>query len=511
MTDLAMSLSEQRAAHGLTLGELVRLLEPALPTLHGDAGVRAFGLHQDSRRVLPGDVFAARAGDKASGLAFVAEAEARGAVALLVERGGSSPSEAGLARLEVADARLAIALAAEAIYGFPTRALGLVGITGTNGKTTTAWLAEHALSAIGARPARLGTLGSSFLAESAEGALTTPEADDISRYAARIRERGATHLVMEVSSHALSLKRVEALTFDVAAFSNLTQDHLDFHGSMQDYREAKAGLFSRLSPRCSVINVDDPYGRDLARLAGGRVIRVGRDAEADIHPIEVEVDGSGIRGRIAAPRGEAEIDSRLVGEHNLSNLLLALGVLVGLGFHPRLAASGLSAAPQVPGRLERCDEAGDDVLVLVDYAHTPDALERVLAAARGLGAGELVCVFGCGGDRDPDKRPKMGAAVGRFADRAVITSDNPRSEAPELIARAIEPGLAGAGKPYELELDRARAIEQAVLGARAGDVVVIAGKGHETYQIVGDERRPFDDRREARRALAERRARARKS
>jgi len=288
-----MALPQQRAGSGLTLGELAELIQPAGPTLHGDPSVRVLGLHQDSRRVVPGDVFAARAGRQATGLAFVAEARARGAVAMLAERG--SAAFESLPGLEASDVRLAIALAAEAIYGFPTRALGLAGITGTNGKTTTAWLAEHALSAIGGRAARLGTLGTSFLGETADGALTTPEADDISRYAAEVRARGATHLVMEVSSHALSLKRVEALTFDVAAFSNLTQDHLDFHGSMQDYAAVKAGLFTRLSPRCSVINVDDPYGRELARRATGRVIRVGHDSDAEIHPIEIEVGAHGIR------------------------------------------------------------------------------------------------------------------------------------------------------------------------------------------------------------------------
>ena len=504
MMNAAMT-AEASTEFGLTLGELAALLQAAGATLHGDENVRVTGLHQDSRRVLPGDLFAARGGGKTSGLDFAGDARARGAAALLTEPGAAATASS-LPRLEVADVRLAIALAAEAIYRFPTRALGLVGITGTNGKTTTAWLVEHALLKIGGRPARLGTLGSSFLGEASEGSLTTPEADDISRYAAEVRDRGATHLVMEVSSHALSQKRVEALSFDVAAFSNLTQDHLDFHHTMAEYAAAKAGLFTRLSPRCSVLNVDDPYGRQLSERATGSVLRVGRAADADIRPIEVSVDGAGIRATIAAPRGEAELVSRLVGEHNLANLLLALGILTALGWHPQLAASGLSTAPQVPGRLERCDQADDDVLVLVDYAHTPDALERALSAVRGLAAGELVCIFGCGGDRDPDKRPKMGAAVGRGADRAVITNDNPRSEAPEAIAAAIEPALAQSNKPYEVELDRARAIEQTILRARRGDVILIAGKGHETYQIVGSERRSFDDRDEARRALALRRS-----
>jgi len=312
---------------------------------------------------------------------------------------------------------------------------------------------------------------------------------------------------MEVSSIALTLERVRGLRFEVAAFSNLTQDHLDFHGNMAEYAEAKALLFTALSPAVSVSNVDDAFGSELAGRAHGRVIRVSKRAGADVYPREVTVDAKGIRGHIRTPSGEVELESRLVGPHNLDNLLLALGVLEGLGVDVARAATALGTAPQVPGRLERCDESNDDILVLVDYAHTPDALERVLDAARGMTEKRVLCAFGCGGDRDPQKRPKMGAAVGQRADYALITNDNPRSEDPRAIAEAIEGALKKTGVAYDVVLDRARAIEKIVLAAAPGDVVLIAGKGHEPYQIIAGETHPFDDRIEARRALELRRKR----
>jgi len=409
--------------------------------------------------------------------------------------------------IEVADARRSLALAAEAVYGNPSRQIAVIGITGTNGKTTTSWLVERALLGAGQKPARLGTVGFAFDGESVDSALTTPEADDISRYAARVRDAGGTHFVMEVSSIALSLERVRGLYFKVAAFSNLTQDHLDFHGSLAEYGEAKARLFTELGPEASVLNVDDPFGAKLAARAVGKVTRVSKRPGADLFPKQITIDGGGIRGLIHTPEGEVRLESRLVGEHNLENLLLALGILHASGVDLQRAARGLGEAPQVPGRLERCDEPGDDLLVLVDYAHTPDALERVLIATRSLTPRRVLCVFGCGGDRDPQKRPRMGAAVGRLADYAYLTNDNPRSEEPRAIASAVELGLREMDAKYEVELDRARAIERAISQAGAGDVVLIAGKGHEPYQLVGDQTLPFDDRVEARRALEKRRKR----
>ncbi|MEO6598992.1 MAG: UDP-N-acetylmuramoyl-L-alanyl-D-glutamate--2,6-diaminopimelate ligase [Polyangiaceae bacterium] len=489
---------------GFPLSGLLSVLSEEAPRLQGDGDVRLFGVRQDSRRVEPGDLFVARNGSRVSGASYAQAAAERGALALVVERGAPLP-KLSLPTIEVLDARRSLALAAEAVYGNPSRHLALVGITGTNGKTTTSWLVERALSGIGEKPARLGTVGFAFGGQSVDSALTTPEADDISRLAARARDAGGTHFVMEVSSIALALERVRALHFQVAAFSNLTQDHLDFHGTLAEYGETKARLFTDLLPEASVINVDDPFGEKVARRARGRVLRVSKRRGADLFPKEITVDAQGIRGVLSTPAGDVAIASRLVGEHNLDNLLLSLGILAALGVDLQLAANALGDAPQVPGRLERCDEAGDDILVLVDYAHTPDALERVLVAMRSMTKGRVICVFGCGGDRDPQKRPRMGAAVGRLADYAYLTNDNPRSEDPQAIAASVEFGLREMDGQYEVELDRARAIDRAVSRAEPGDVVLIAGKGHEPYQLIGAQSLAFDDRVEARLALSARR------
>jgi UDP-N-acetylmuramoyl-L-alanyl-D-glutamate--2,6-diaminopimelate ligase len=501
MTKLGLTLPAQDEVSLLHVG---LALARFAPKLDGDGAVRVSGVRQDSRRVEPGDLFVARAGERSAALDFVPEALRRGAVALLVEH-GTDAKVFGLPVLEVRDVRAALAHAAERVYGWPSKKLALVGITGTNGKTTTCCLLEHALGVLGARPARLGTLGFSFGGEQTEGELTTPEADDLSRSIASVAGAGGTHFVMEVSSHALSLSRVDALQFRVAAFTNLTQDHLDFYASLEDYGAAKARLFTELAPASSVVGIDGAFGVWLAERARGHVLTTGRSPHATVRPLSATIDALGVRADVTTPSGDTRLESRLSGEHNLENLLTALGVLLELGYEPAAAARALASAPSVPGRLERCDEDSDDIRVFVDYAHTPDALGRVLSAVSRITAGELVCVFGCGGDRDAGKRPKMGAAVAQAAARAILTSDNPRSEEPAAIATQVEVGLREGPAHYEIELDRARAIERAVLEAHPGDSVLIAGKGHEPYQIVGSERRAFDDRVEARRALAARR------
>jgi UDP-N-acetylmuramoyl-L-alanyl-D-glutamate--2,6-diaminopimelate ligase len=504
--DVPRSAPSPRA--GLRLADLVRELGQVGGRLRGDGSTVVRDVRQDSRQVVPGDLFVARSGQKNDGLDYLRDALARGASAVLVERGRDLPA-IEIPVIEVDNVRWGLGLAAEAVHGHPAQSLKVIGITGTNGKTTCAWLVQHAIDGAGGRAARLGTLGSAFGQEEIAGALTTPEADDVTRFSAEVLARGATHLVMEASSHALEQYRVHALGFEVAAFTNLTQDHLDYHPSMEAYAQAKERLFFELEPKAAVLNLDDEHGRRIAARAPGTVLGYGRSPDAAVRPVRVRLDARGIVGLVALPGIQVSITSRLVGEHNLQNLLCTLGIVSALGLDPEAAARALGDAPGVPGRLERCDGPGDDLLVLVDYAHTPDALRRALEATRGLTQAELVCVFGCGGDRDPDKRPKMGDAVGRGANRAIITNDNPRTEDPERIAQAIEVGLAAHAIPYQVILDRSQAIEQAIRAAHPGDVVLIAGKGHEPYQIFGTVKRPFDDRVEARRALGLRRGESR--
>ena len=496
-----VSMAQVDSSAPLTLRELGMRLSALSPRLVGDAELRVSSLFQDSRKVVPGALFAARAGAKHAGLGFWEAAAQAGAVALL--RAPGSPEVEHVPGIEVADVPRAIGLAAEAVYGDPSRKLGVVGITGTNGKTTTAWLTALSLNRAGASAGRLGKLGFTFQGAEDPGGLTTPEADEVSRRAHEIFAGGGTHLVMEVSSHALAQARVDALTFAVAAFSNLTQDHLDYHADMHAYAEAKRRLFDDLAPRARVINVDDVFGRRLADQY--TALTVSSRGPADICAEDVRLTGDGIAARLSVHGRSLPFASRLVGWHNLDNALLALGIVDALGLPLEQAVLALEEQSGVPGRFERCDAPGDDIAVLVDYAHTPGALERVLLAARELPHDELICVFGCGGDRDAKKRPQMGAVVGRFATRSIVTNDNPRSEDPEHIASAICAGLDSEGADYEVIFDRARAIDRAVLGAAPGDVVVIAGKGHEPYQIMGDRTLAFDDRNEARRALALRR------
>jgi UDP-N-acetylmuramoyl-L-alanyl-D-glutamate--2,6-diaminopimelate ligase len=512
-------------AGALTLSELAREL-PGRVEVAGDATVRVTGVHHDSRVVEAGDLFVARRGLVADGARFVEDARSRGAVAVLAERGAIDPEVAGLPVMFVDSASDGLAFAAAAVYGHPAFSLEIVGITGTNGKTTTAHLVRAAIDGALGRAAcgTIGTVGHRFAGREIAAAHTTPEADELARVLRAMRGRGATHVAMEVSSIALILGRVRAVRFRVAALTNLTQDHLDFHGTMDAYAAAKARLFSDYAPGAAVINVDDAFGRRLVPSIASPLVRVSarlkmsRD-DVDISPVAVTMSAQGIDATLRTPIGDVRVRSRLVGAHNLENLVVTMGIAHALELDLYRAADGVAAEPGAPGRLERADEEGDDITVLVDYAHTPDALGRVLDSVRAVAGRRVWCVFGCGGDRDPTKRAPMGEAAAR-ADAVLITSDNPRSEDPAEIVLPIEEGARAAGlapaaldalgkgdRGYLVELDRARAIEGAVLEASSGDVVVIAGKGHEDYQIVGTEKRHFDDREEARRALAERRRR----
>lgn len=481
-------------------------------SLPSDSDPRITGLHHDSRRVEPGDLFVARKGDRTDGLRFVEAAIQQGAVAVLAEA-GHAPATCNVPVLLVDDIRSAIGAAANAIYGDPTEYIDVVGITGTNGKTTSSYMIRTAIDGSGGKAGVLGTLGAVF-ADLRFGAVhTTPEADEVARVAAAMRMHGATHMVMEVSSHALDQRRADGVRYRVAAFTNLTQDHLDYHGTIEAYEAAKARLFFELEPRCSVINIGDPHGAKLAsRLveAGAECLRyaAAQDAGADVHPVgPVRFHARGLQGSIRTPSGTFELEAPFVGHHNLENLLLTIGVVCALGLPVDRAASALSASASVPGRLERCDGPSDDIVVLVDYAHTPDALERALRAIRPLTRAKLLCTFGCGGDRDRAKRPKMGKIVGELADVAIVTNDNPRTEDPQSIADAIVDGMRDATAEVVVELDRAAAIDMVIDRAQPGDVVLIAGKGHEPHQIIGDEVLHFDDRQHARGALRRRRMR----
>ncbi len=496
------------APRGLALDELSREL-PMTADVVGDVAVRVRGVRHDSRAVEPGDLFVARRGEKVDGTRFVRDAVERGATAVLAARGALDAQAAGVPVVFVDDPAGALGFAASAVYGHPSFSLEVVGITGTNGKTTTAHLARAAIDgALGdALCGVLGTVGHRFGEWSAPAEHTTPEADDIARTMAEMRALGATHVAMEVSSHALALGRLRGVHVRVAALTNLTQDHLDFHGSMEAYAETKERLFTEVGPGAGVLNVDDAFGRELAGRVKAPLVRVSArtDASADIFPRDVRLDATGTRATVRTPAGDVALASRLLGAHNLENLLLALGIAHALDLDLARAADALSREPGAPGRLERCDGDADDLTVLVDYAHTPDALARVLDALRAVAVGRVWCVFGCGGDRDATKRGPMGEAVARRADVSVVTSDNPRTEDPEAIAAQVVRGARAAGVEPIVELDRRRAIDFAVRSASRGDAVLIAGKGHEDYQVLGMVKHPFDDRIEARRALGDRR------
>jgi UDP-N-acetylmuramoyl-L-alanyl-D-glutamate--2,6-diaminopimelate ligase len=497
---------------GMRLDELAVQM-PIPSSIVGDPSVRVFGVKHDSRLVEPGDLFVAQLGAHRDGAKFIDDAVRRGAVAVVTSSPPVGEEAMAVPLVITADTRSGLARASQLVYGEPSRLLDVVGITGTNGKTTTTYLARAAIDGALGRDACgvMGTVGYSFARWKADAAHTTPEADEIARLLAHMTKLGATHVAMEVSSHALALERVQGIRFRVAALTNLTQDHLDFHGSMRAYADAKARLFLDSAPEAVVVNVGDEFGREVARRTSAAVVRVAarRDVEgkADVFPLQAIVDASGVRAIVRTPQGEVDVASPLVGNHNLDNVLLTLGIVHALGLDLRRAATALSHESGPPGRLERCDTPPDDIIVLVDYAHTPDALKQVLAGVRPIARGRLWCVFGCGGDRDSSKRSAMGEVAVRGADAVVITSDNPRSEDERAIADAILGGALTAGGHPHVELDRGRAIEFAIAGASKGDVVVIAGKGHETHQVIRDVRRIFDDRVEARQALARRRAR----
>lgn len=451
------------------------------------------GLAYDNRRVSPGTLFFCVPGFTRDGHDFAADAVSRGAAALVVQR----PVGAGVPEVLVPDVRAAMALAAARLHGDPSAQLRVVGITGTNGKTTTAFVVRSLLEAAGMPCGLLGTVKSVVGGIERPMERTTPEAIDLQGIMADMRDGGDRACAMEVSSHALELRRVAGVHFACAVFTNLTQDHLDFHPSMDAYFEAKRRLFDEAAPAARVVNVDDPHGRELAAAFPGTVT-YGIDAPADLRATQLETTFTGSSFTLTSAAGTARVACPLPGRFNVANVLAGVAACRSLGVSEEVLVPAIERLPRVPGRFEPVD-AGQDFAVLVDYAHTPDSLDNVLRAARDLADGRVIVVFGCGGDRDRGKRPLMGAVAGRGADIAIATTDNPRSEDPEAILAEV---LAGAGPSVEKVSDRREAIARAVGLARRGDVVVIAGKGHEQGQeLAGGRKEPFDDVDVARRSL----------
>ena len=470
-----------------------------------DPGADVTGLAYDSRDVQAGTLFFCVPGARSDGHDFAPGAVEAGAGSLVVER----PLDLAVPQAVVADARAAMAPAAVAFFGDPTAELRVAGITGTNGKTTTAFLLRHVLESAGTATGLLGTVKRVVGGVAAEVERTTPEAIDLQRTFREMLAAGDRACVMEVSSHALELRRADGVRFAAATFTNLTQDHLDFHADMEEYFQAKRLLFAGTpeAPGAAIVNVDDPYGArlvaELREQGAEPVTYSAAGQEADYVAVAVSYDAAGSRFGCRAPDGEHPVELALPGHFNVANALAAIATAGAIGASPAQAAGALAGAEQVPGRMEPIDE-GQPFAVFVDYAHTPDSLENVLRAAQRLTAGRLICVFGAGGDRDREKRPLMGAAAAALADLAFVTSDNPRSEDPAAIVAEIRAGMEVVNRraEVEVEVDRRAAIAAALEAAQPGDTVLVAGKGHEQGQeFEGGRKIPFDDREVAREEL----------
>ncbi|MGH2751996.1 MAG: UDP-N-acetylmuramoyl-L-alanyl-D-glutamate--2,6-diaminopimelate ligase [Actinomycetota bacterium] len=484
------------------LATLARAARDALVTVTGNPSTPIGGVTFESRSVGAGDLFFCIPGFVTDGHLFGPQAVAAGAAALCVER----PLDLGVPEVLVTDVRLAMARMGAEFYGRPADDLLLLGVTGTSGKTTTTWLLESILATAGHVTGLIGTVETRVAGAAKPGARTTPESLDLQRLLAEMRSAGVTAVSMEVTSHGLALQRVETLRFRSAAFTNLSQDHLDFHAGMEDYFAAKRSLFVPERVKWGAINVDDAYGRLIRESAPIPMLGFGVAADAEVRPESLRTGPWGMEFVAVGPAGELKIKTSLIGEFNLSNCLAAIALALEAGIEPAAIEAGLAAVKAVPGRFEAID-AGQPFSVVVDYSHKPDALDNVLREARRIAQaskGRVICVFGCGGDRDAAKRPLMGRVAATLADVVIVTSDNPRSEDPGAIIAAIEEGVATvrAGGPDHSITDRRTAIALALGSAGNGDIVVIAGKGHESGQIFADHTEPFDDRAVAREALA---------
>ncbi|MBD3368504.1 MAG: UDP-N-acetylmuramoyl-L-alanyl-D-glutamate--2,6-diaminopimelate ligase, partial [Candidatus Eisenbacteria bacterium] len=490
----------------VALGRLLEAVDVRDPGPEGAVGITS--VEYDSRRVGNGSLFVAVRGFVTDGHRFVADAAEQGAAAALVESlTGASP----IPEFVVPDTRRALGLAAHEFFGHPSDSMTVHGITGTNGKTTTSYLVHSIMQQAGLASGVVGTLGHTTGGGAAPGSLTSPEASDLAALMASMADAGVEVLTMEVSSHALALERTAGTRFDTATFTNLSRDHLDFHRTLDEYWESKRKLFEQLSggggkpDAAAVVNTDDPRGRELAawlrRETDVRLVTFGI-TQGEVRATDIASTVDGTTATIVTPRGTFAAEIRLLSTFNVMNALAATSVALAAGVELGAVAEGLRAVTEVAGRLERVD-AGQPFTALVDYAHTPDALEKALAALRDLDPGRLIVVFGCGGDRDRGKRPQMGEIAARQADVVIVTSDNPRTEDPSTIIADILNGVRAneSGADVEVVPDRRAAIVRAVGIARKGDVVLVAGKGHEDYQIIGTEKRHFDDREEIRAAV----------
>ncbi len=494
----------------MQLKELASLL--AVSRIQGDETVEITGIQMDSRRVQPGDLFVCVRGipgkleDRHP---YAEDAVRNGACALVVER----DVDVDAPKLFVKDARWALARIASHFYGYPSREMKLIGVTGTNGKTTTSHMLEKILRDYGFRTGLMGNIGITFGSETMAAEINTQQCPDLQRIFRKMRDASTEYCIMEVTSEGIDMGRVLGCHFRTAVFTNLTQDHLDYHGSMERYRAVKGLLFSRLGNtfgpgpeerKFAVLNADDPASEQFASLTAAEVITYGIDNPADVFASNIRVTPQGNTFDVSTFAGEAVFHTRLVGKFNVYNALAATAAALAEGIPLEHIRRSLAQLSVVPGRMEAVD-AGQPFLVLVDYAHTPDGLENALAAIRQFAEGKVITVFGCGGDRDRGKRPLMGGIAAAYSDFVFVTSDNPRSENPEAIMRDIEPGLANSGydkSRYAFVADRRTAIARAIEMANPRDVVLIAGKGHETYQIVNGITHHFDDRETAREAIA---------
>src|SRR5438876_911016 len=491
-------------ASGRKLSEVLQGVETTMSANANELTIQKVAC--DSRKVQPGTLFFALHGAKADGNAFIQDAIKRGAVAIASEEKAVGKIPAGVAWIQVREARKALAIAAANFLGHPASALHLVAVTGTNGKTTTTSVVDAIVKASGAKTGLFGTIAYHTPLGDYPAPNTTPESVDLQGFFAEIRDAGGKYAVLETSSHSLSMDRLWGCHFQAAVFTNLTREHLDYHKTFEDYFAAKRRLFEGTgagAPEVAVLNTDDNYGKQLVGLAKSTVT-YGLESETDITTSKFRLSFEGLSFTAQTPKGKLQVKSRLVGRINVYNLLAAIGAAEALGFSNEIIQKGLENLESVSGRFQRID-MGQPFLVIVDYAHTDDALENLIRTARELNTeGRIITLFGCGGLKDRTKRPVMGEVSGRLSDLTILSSDNPRTEEPLKIISDVVVGLQKTAGKYLIETDREKAIGMAIDEARAGDIVLLAGKGHEDYQILADRTLKFDDREVARRALRER-------